>query len=129
MTKLFTATLAVMSLMLTACAQTVGVTIPDGAYYTTHGHRPDYVIIKDGAVVGGSDYDGTAVAFTKDDIMRYSDTAKGFAVVTPTGWKEYCSADTIPTDRIAQLAKDAVPGVPPIYAKCSARHGWDLMSD
>lgn len=124
MTKLFTATLAVMGLMLTACAQTVK--IPDGTYYTTHGHRPDMVIIKDGKVAQGVDYDGTAVTFTEDDIVRYSDTAKGFAVVTPTGWKEYCAADAIPYARIAQLAKDAAPDVPPAYAKCSARHGWDI---
>ena len=125
MTKLFTATLAVMGLMLTACAQTVKV--PDGTYYTTHGHRPDMIIIKDGKIAQGVDYDGTAVTFTEDDIVRYSDTAKGFAVVTPNGWAEYCSASTIPVDKVVKLAKEAlIIGVTPPYAKCSARHGWEI---
>jgi hypothetical protein len=124
-TKLTGILIAGLAILTTACG-TAAPIVPDGTYWSAHGYQPDSVIIKDGKVAYGSMYDGSPIAFTADDIEYYSKENRGFAVITPNGLEEYCPEDTIPYDRIAQLAKDADPQLAPPYAKCSARHGWQI---
>lgn len=127
MTKLFTATLAVMGLMLTACAQTVGVTVPDGRYYGQYGFQTDYVVIKDGKVtdIHPEPIRGGKTDLTKFEILEYNPDNGAVRMKVPYLVEDndfVCAEDTIPHDRLDEMNKGPRETRLPVYAECT-RHG------